>query len=234
MIRRAVTGVENGFERYTIANDFTSPLRRRLSTVSHTASDDAQPRALLPVIRNDNTIAFRTGQQFGLTNGPAVTRLLALALVLLLCGCGMPESSPEAPATVTAHQTVDAAYGLISTGRVEQTPTPAATPVPGPTCDGAIWWYDASDHVGAQMTVQGRVVHVHADASNPGHTLRIDLGQSFPDPTGLPVFVPSDRPADTADADWAGKMVCARGLIGSRGGATILQLDNTDALDVQR
>jgi hypothetical protein len=188
---------------------------------------------LVPVIRNDNTIAFRNGQQFGLTNGPAVTLVLTLALVLLLCGCRTPESSPAAPATVTA-QTTDVAYGLISTGRVERTPTPAATPVPRPTCDGAIWWYDAADHIGAEMTVQGRVVHVHADASDSGHTLRLDLGQSFPDPTGLPVFVPTDRSADSADADWAGKMVCARGLIGSRGGATILQLDNTDALDVQR
>ncbi len=59
VIRRAVTGVENGRKRYTIANDFTSPLRGRLPTVSHSASGDAQPRALLPVIRNDNTIAFR-------------------------------------------------------------------------------------------------------------------------------------------------------------------------------
>ncbi|MBV9355429.1 MAG: hypothetical protein JO023_07855, partial [Chloroflexi bacterium] len=126
------------------------------------------------------------------------------------------------------------AYGLISTGRVEQTPTPVATPVPGPTCDGAIWWYDAAGHVGEEITVQGRVVHVHPDASDPEHTLRLDLGQSFPDPTGLPVFLPTDRSPDSADADWAGKMVCAHGLIGSRAGATIVQLANGDALDVLR
>jgi hypothetical protein len=189
---------------------------------------------LLPVIRNDNTIAFWNGQQFGLTNGPAVTLVLAFAAMLLLNGCQTPVSSPEAPATATARQTADAAYGLISTGRVEQTPTPVATPVPGPTCDGAIWWYDAVDHVGAELTVQGRVVHVHPDASDPGHILRLDLGQSFPDPTGLPVFVPTDRSAESADADWAGKMVCAHGLIGSRGSATVVQLANTDALDVLR
>jgi hypothetical protein len=233
VIRRAVTGGEEESCRYTIANDFTSPLRGPESTVSHPASGDAQPRALLPVIHCDDTIAPLAGQQSGRAASPRrriASWPVAAALLALTVACqGSPadQSSASGPPTA-ARQTAEVAVRQISAGNRDATPTPAPTAVPPPACAGAVWWYEASAHVGQSLAVQGRVVHAHPAVGS----VRLDLGQSYPDPTGLPVLVRTDLGVDRADATWAGKMICVHGRVESADPGAIVSADSADAIEV--
>jgi hypothetical protein len=226
--------VEEESRRYTIANDFTSPRRGPEPTVSHPASGDAQPREPLPVIQSDDTIAPLAGQQSARAPAPrcrgAAAPLLAAVMTLALACQGPPadRSAEDGPA-VAARQTAEVAVRRISAGVLGATPTPTPTPVPPPACAGAVWWYEAGAHLGQSLAVQGRVVHAHPAAGG----LRLDLGQSYPDPTGLPVLLHADLSPDQADATWAGKMVCVRGRVeSSTGGGLLVAADSADAIRV--
>jgi hypothetical protein len=95
------------------------------------------------------------------------------------------------------------------------TPLPQPAPTPAPTCNDAIWWYQARSHMGESRTVQGPVVATRSAASAAA---LIEIGQAYPDPTGVTVLVP------TAPAGLQGKMVCVTGAIASAEGTPTINV----------
>jgi hypothetical protein len=117
----------------------------------------------------------------------------------------------EAAATAVRRTAVAEVQRLIS-GPEEPTPTPQVTATPRPSCDGAIWWYEARGHVGESRVIE-RVLRVRP-GSSVEMTAVLEIGQFYPDPTGFAVVVP----ATGADA-FVNKTVCVQGRIAALLGA---------------
>lgn len=98
------------------------------------------------------------------------------------------------------------------------TATPPATPLARPSCQNAIWWHEARSHIGESLKVQGTVV---ATRPAPDGLALVEIGQPYPDPTGLAVLLPA-----AAAPSLAGKTVCVTGRItNAEGRATMLLRD---------
>ena len=143
----------------------------------------------------------------------------ALALVLVSMGCGGPSTevapgSAAAQATATRRAAVNEVQRMIA-NHPTSTPLPAPTETPAPTCQNAIWWTDARAHVGESRTVQGTIV---ATRSAPGGASLLEIGQPYPDPTGLSVIVPS-----SAGTPKNGSSVCVAGSITLAEGRVVMQ-----------
>jgi hypothetical protein len=157
------------------------------------------------------------------------------AVVCVLLGataaCGAPVAdvaspdSPPARATNVRRTEVAAAQRIIANN-----PTATSTVIPStaapPTCkvQGAIWWYEARLHMGESRTVQGTIV---ATRPAPGGLALLELGQFYPDPTGLGVLLPT-----AAGADLAGKTVCVAGRITPVEGRPTMQLHDASSIVV--
>jgi hypothetical protein len=142
-----------------------------------------------------------------------LTHALGVAFLLALgaFACAPPvanqiESLPEAQAT-SVRRTAVAEVQRIIAGNLSGTPTPEPTATPPPECGGAIWWYEARSHVGETRTVQGPVV-----ASRPAPDTRtlLQIGQPYPDPSGVTVLLPAGD-----EARLAGRTICVLGRISS-------------------
>src|SRR5579862_5337444 len=101
--------------------------------------------------------------------------------------------------------TAVAAVQRIIANNPDPTPIPSATATASPSCNNAIWWREARLHVGEIHQVQGTVV---ATRPAPGGMALLELGQLYPDPTGLAVLVPA-----AAASQLNGKTVCVGGRI---------------------
>ena len=140
--------------------------------------------------------------------------MLGLVLVSLACGGPSPDAAPGSPAaqaTATRRAAINEVQRMIA-NHPTNTPPPEPTPTPTPTCQNAIWWTDARAHVGESRTVQGVVV---ATRPAPGGASMLELGQPYPDPTGLSVIVPSSgaAPARGATVCVAGSISLAEGRV---------------------
>ena len=158
----------------------------------------------------------------------AVFGLLLLGLGWATQACGGPvadvaPNSPEAQAT-NVRRTAVAAVQAIIANHPTATPLPPATATPSPTCQNAIWWTEARSHVGESRTIQGTVV---ATRPAPDGLAMLEIGQPYPDPTGLAVLLPS-----TTSASLSGKSVCVTGRILKVEGITTLQIGNPAAIGV--
>ena len=156
----------------------------------------------------------------------------ALTVVLLASAaqaCGAPvgdvvPNSPEARATDTRRTAVAEVQRIIANN---PTATPPSGPsgTPGPTCPSAIWWTEARSHVGESRTIQGTIVMTRPAADG---ALMLEIGQPYPDPTGLAVLVPS-----TADAEsLSGKTVCVTGRVSVVEGRPTVQVRDPAAIIV--
>src|SRR5437660_1487249 len=87
----------------------------------------------------------------------------AALLVLSTQACSSPsaavdgQNSPEARATSVRRTAVADVQRIIANPQAA-TATPGGTPVPRPTCPGAIWWHEARSHLGEVQTLQGALV----------------------------------------------------------------------------
>jgi hypothetical protein len=99
-------------------------------------------------------------------------------------------------------------------GDVVPTATPDSTPLPRPTCEGAIWWYEARSHIGESRVIQGTIIRTRPA---PDANLLLELGQPYPDPTGFAVLVPAA--SSTSPGFEPGKTLCVQGRIVSLMGA---------------
>src|SRR5207245_5989146 len=141
--------------------------------------------------------------------------------------CGGPvaevaPNSPQAQAT-NVRRTAVAAVQAIIANHPTSTPLPAATATPGPTCQNAIWWTEARSHVGESRTIQGTVV---ATRPAPDGAAMLEIGQPYPDPTGLAVLVPLTSGAESL----SGTTVCITGRISMTEGRPTMQVRDPSAI----
>ncbi|MDQ6674936.1 MAG: hypothetical protein M3069_30075 [Chloroflexota bacterium] len=161
--------------------------------------------------------------------------LVVFALVTCVlsaaAACGAPvadvanPNSPQAQATFVRRTEIAEVQRQIANN---PTPTSTAEPTPAapPTCQakGAIWWYEARGHVGESRTVQGTIVGTRPAA---GGLALLEVGQRYPDPTGLAVLLPA-----TGGQTLDGKTVCVAGQITSVEGRPTIQLQSPSTIQV--
>ena len=149
---------------------------------------------------------------------PIVLVLGVLCLALVGLACGGPNEdvvpgSPAAKATATRREAVNEVQRMIA-NHPPSTPEPEPAATPRPTCQNAIWWTDARAHVGESRTVQGTVVATRPAA---GGASMLEIGQPYPDPTGLSVIVPS-----AVAPPASGTVVCVAGSISLNEGRVVV------------
>ena len=132
--------------------------------------------------------------------------------------CAPPRNQPVASETLaveatatSARRTAVANVQRLLSGDVVFTASPDATPASRPTCEDAIWWYEARAHIGESRVIQGTIVRTRPA---PDDNVLLELGQLYPDPTGFTVLVPA-----AAGPAFEGKTVCVQGRIVSVLGA---------------
>jgi len=156
---------------------------------------------------------------------------VALLLSASAAACSAPvadvanPNSPQAQGTNVRRTEVAAAQVIIANNPTA-TMTIAPTPAAPPKCQaqGAIWWYEARTHVGESRTVQGVIV---ATRPAPGGLAMLEIGQPYPDPTGLAVLIPA-TPVSALD----GKSVCVAGRIELVEGQLAMQLRDSSNIRV--
>jgi len=156
----------------------------------------------------------------------ATLLVLVLAVAAEACGPAAAEVTPDSPAaqaTNTRRTAVAEVQGIIA-NHPTATPSAAATAVPSPTCQNAIWWSDVRSHIGETRMIQGTII---GSRPAPGGLVLLEIGQPYPDPTGLAVLVP-DGPA----ANLSGKSICVTGKISVVQGRPTIQLRDPAAIRV--
>jgi hypothetical protein len=145
--------------------------------------------------------------------------LLVLVIFRLTGGAPTEDVSPGSPAAhaTDVRRTAVAEVQQIIANKPTSTALPLATATPVPTCADAIWWTEARAHVGESRTVQGPIV---GKRLAPAGGALLEMGQPYPDPTGLAVLLASN----SATAELSGQMVCAAGRIEVVEGRPALQL----------
>ena len=151
--------------------------------------------------------------------------LFALVLTAEACGPPAADAPPDSPAAeaTNVRRTAVAAVQRIIANNPAPTPLPTATVTPMPTCQNAIWWNEARSHVGETRTVQGTIVSTRP---GPGGVALLEMGQPYPDPTGLVIIGPSAPAPET----FSGKTVCAAGRIILAEGRPALQVRDSAAI----
>jgi len=160
-----------------------------------------------------------------------LTFVFVACVLSAAAACGAPAAdvaspnSPQAQATNVRRTQVAAAQEIIANNPTA-TPPIAPTPAAPPACkaSGAIWWYAARTHVGEGRTVQGLVV---ATRAAPGGLTLLEIGQPYPDPTGLSVLMPA-----TPRSNLDGKNVCVAGRIAMAEGRPMIQLRDASNISV--
>ena len=141
--------------------------------------------------------------------------------------CGLPSSNQanqnlaEVQAT-NVRRTAVAEVQRIIANNPAATSTPEATALARPSCPDALWWHEARAHTGESRKVQGPIV---ATRPAPDGFVLVEIGQRYPDPTGLAVFVPAAG-APTLD----GQTVCVAGRITNSEGRATMRLSNASSL----
>jgi len=153
--------------------------------------------------------------------------LLVVVIVRLASSPPNEDVSPGSPAAhaTDVRRTAVAEVQQIIANKPTSTALPVATATPVPSCPNAIWWTEARAHVGESRTVQGPIVGKRLAPA--GGTL-LEMGQPYPDPTGLALLLTSD----TATAALSGQMVCAAGRIEVVEGRPALQLQGPSSIAV--
>jgi hypothetical protein len=81
---------------------------------------------------------------------------------------------------------------------------------------GAIWWYEAQDHIGDRLKVCGPVVDSNWASGSSGKPTFLNIGEPYPDPDRFTVVIwidyRSNFPQPPEDY-YLGKNICVTGLI---------------------
>jgi hypothetical protein len=132
-------------------------------------------------------------------------------------------STPEVQATAVQRTAVAEVQRIIA-GNLSGGATPEPTATPAPECGGAIWWYEARSHIGETRTVQGPVV---ASRSTPDARTLLQIGQPYPDPSGITVLLPQGD-----EARLAGRTICVLGRIASPATVPTIELHDASSIFV--
>jgi hypothetical protein len=99
---------------------------------------------------------------------------------------------------------------------------------------GAIWWYEAKDHIGDRLTVCGPVVDSNWASGSSGKPTFLNIGEPYPDPDRFTVVIwidyRSNFPQSPEDY-YLGKNICVTGLIIEYDGSTEIEVQSPD--DIQ-
>jgi hypothetical protein len=159
--------------------------------------------------------------------GLASFGLLLVVLAAAAQACGGPSANQASQSLADAQATNVRRTAVADVQRViannpAATATPQATALARPSCPEAIWWHEARAHTGESRKVQGVIV---ATRPAPNGSALIEIGQIYPDPTGLAVFVPA---AGLSAMD--GKVVCVAGRITTEEGRATMRLSNASSI----
>jgi len=153
--------------------------------------------------------------------------LLLVVLAASAQACGGPSANQvsqnlaDAQAT-NVRRTAVADVQRIIANNPAATATPEATTLARPSCSEAIWWHEALAHIGESRKVQGMIV---ATRPAPDGAALIEIGQRYPDPTGLAVLVAAGS-VPALD----GKTVCVAGRITSTEGRPMIRVSNASSI----
>jgi hypothetical protein len=160
--------------------------------------------------------------------------MAALVVVMLALGgqacapaagpVAVDESSQARAEATNVRRTAVAAAQRIIANNPLPTSTPEPTALPRPSCPDALWWHEARSHVGESRLLQGNIVGTRPA---PGGTLLLELGQPYPDPTGVAILIPA-----ASAPGYVGKSVCVAGRIARLEGVPTIQLRDTSAIRV--
>lgn len=153
--------------------------------------------------------------------------LLLVVLAAAAQACGAPSANQASQTLADAQATNVRRTAVADVQRIiannpAATATPEATTLPRPSCPEAIWWHEARAHVGESRKVQGVIV---ATRPAPDGLALIEIGQRYPDPTGLAVLVPA-----AAMPALDGKTVCVAGRITSAEGRATMRLSSASTI----
>jgi hypothetical protein len=169
----------------------------------------------------------RTSTITGVIKSLASFALLLVVLAATAQACGAPaanqanENLADVQAT-NVRRTAVADVQRIIANNPAATSTPEATALARPSCPDAIWWHEARAHIGESRKVQGVIV---ATRPAPDGLALVEIGQRYPDPTGLAVLVPA-----AAVPTLEGKTVCVAGRITSAEGRATMRLSNASSI----
>ncbi len=153
--------------------------------------------------------------------------LLLVVLAVAAQACGGPSANQssqylaDAQAT-NVRRTAVADVQRIIANNSTATATPEATALARPSCPEAIWWHEARTHIGESRKVQGMVVAIRPA---PEASVLIEIGQRYPDPTGVAVLVPA-----AAVSVMDGKTVCVAGRITLAEGRATMRLSDASTI----
>ena len=154
-----------------------------------------------------------------------------LSAVAAACGAPVPDvanpNSRQAQATNVRRTEVADAQRIVANKPTATSTAAPSAPVP-PICQaqGAIWWYEARAHMGESRTVQGTIM---ATRPAPGGMALLEVGQRYPDPTGLAVLLPA-----TIGSTLDGKTICVAGRIVKLEGVPTMQLHDASTIEVTK
>ena len=81
---------------------------------------------------------------------------------------------------------------------------------------GAIWWYEAKDHIGDRLKVCGPVVDSYWASGSSGKPTFLNIGEPYPNPDRFTVVIWIDNRANFPQPPedyYLGKTICVTGLI---------------------
>ncbi len=165
-----------------------------------------------------------------LSGGPFHFSLITALLLMsatAACTSGSRDASQQTQTDAQAtsvRRTAVAEVQRIIQGNFNPTATPEPSATPAPDCSGAIWWYEARAHVGEARTIQGPVVSAKRI---PNARTLLEIGQPYPDPSGLTVVLPAGD-----EARLTGRTVCVSGRIGTPAVVPTMELRDASAIFV--
>ncbi len=117
---------------------------------------------------------------------------------------------------------------LVGLGNTSQ----ALTTVTPSFCPGAISWNEASQYVGTQKSVEGRVANTNYASGSPGQPTFLNLVQPYPPPKFTVVILGRNRTNFTGapEQTYRGRTICVTGLIETYRG--IPQIEATAASQI--
>src|SRR5712691_5530572 len=136
-----------------------------------------------------------------------IKSLASFGLLLVVLAANQSSQYLADAQATNVRRTAVAEVQRIIANNPSATATPEATALARPSCPEAIWWHEARGHIGESRKIQGVIV---ATRPAPDGFVLVEIGQSYPDPTGLVVLIPATA-APTLTLD--GKTVCVAGRI---------------------
>lgn len=154
---------------------------------------------------------------------------LVIAMTAAAGACSGPADGDPVPNSAEAQATNVRRTAVADVQRIianppTQTSLPEPTATARPSCDGAIWWTEARSHVGESRKVQGTIVGTRPA---PNNGAMLEIGQPYPDPTGLAVLIPA-----VLANNFSGQTVCVAGRIVTAQGSTTIQVRDASSIVV--